>query len=541
MKKLLALLLVFLMLTLTFTGCSEGNNDVPSGNDVSSDVSSEDEADEVEVSSDEEASSEPEETIEDEPEYEEPEYDFEDEDEDFEDVPLTPEQQRLANMLLGEDEELNKDALYSEGDLSRLAKAMNKSKGGKEVTILFYGNGTNTGRLMDASNADTLYCSLLEEWWEVNIGPGKIIRAGTENLTSITACMRVDHDVLRYEPDVVFLDFAVQDGIQSMASSNALGYDNLIRRILQCKSAPAVVTLMLTGAEQQSFTMNPLNATIFASAAKEQKKVAEYYNLAVIDFEQSFWDNSVEVVEVTTKKEIPLINWETISTSNTVMNNDGHMILAGTIKYYLQIVLNKLGKISTKDCAYPTEGFFSNNKYMTGSYVSLGDIIEGKAQGYSLNLDTQALGKNEYSYTAENIDNPMTPIIKTWRHFDFIEGVRKEEWAYKEENPEYLTVTFPKAIEGDSYFLFSTTKSVGGRAPDSGSPMASYYPITVECYNADGGLLGTVKPATTSYNETTTLGKSTTAKLHSGTAKITIKVYTTQGSVYLHGLSNFEK
>ena len=547
MKKLLALLLVFLMLIATFVGCTDDNNvssepDNPSSDVSSEDVSSEDESDATDdpvESEDETADNE----LDEEPQYyEEDEYEdpFAEEEDEIEDVELTPEQQRMENMLAGEDKSLNEDALYNEGDLARLAKAMNKSKGGKSVTLLFYGNGSNTGRLMDQSTTDTAYSSLIYDWWQANIGPCEIIKAGTDNLTSITACMRVEHDVLRYEPDVVFLDFAVQDGIRAMSKTNALGYDNLIRRILQSKSAPAVVSLMLTGAEQESYTMNPKNATLFSSASKEQKQVAKYYNLPIIDFEQSFWDNSVEVVEVTTKKEIPLVCWETIGTSNTVMNADGHTMLAGTIKYFFNKVLNKLGKISTKNYAYPTEGYFGNNKYMTGSYVSFGDIIEGDAKGYSLNLDTQGLAENEYSYTQETFENPMTPYIKTWRHFDYIEGEHDASAESSEENPEYLTVNLPKAVEGESYVLFSTTASVGSRAPTA-APIKDYYPISVECYDKDGDLLGKVKADTSNYAETTTMGKSTTVKLHTGTAKIVIKVWTSGGSVYIHGISNFDK
>ena len=324
-----------------------------------------------------------------------------------------------------------------------------------------------------------------------------------------------------------------------MAKSNALGYDNLIRRILHSESAPAVISLMLTGAEQQSYTMNPKNATIFASASAEQKKVAKYYDLPIIDFEQSFWDNSIEVVEVTSKKEIPLLTWENISLDNTIMNQDGHMVLAGTIKYFLSNVVKKLNKISTKNYTYPTDGFFGNDKYMNSTFVSIGDIVEGK-NGYSMNLDTLELAKNSYVYASENVGNSMTPNIKTWRHFDYIEGTHDAKWETYEENEEFLTINFPKVVEDEIYVLFATTKTVGDRIP-SGSPMQKYGPITVECYSENGTLLSSVKPSTGHFTETTQLGKSSAVKLSSGTAQITIKTYTSSGSIYIQGLSYLTK
>ena len=552
MKKLLALLLVFLMLTLTFTACTEDNNASSKPDNPSSDVSS-DEApsdDDSDIAEDD-GESEPEETIDtelqdEEPQDEEPQYEDDGEyddpldEEEIEDVPLTPEQQRVQDILAGVDEEINKDALYNEGNLTRLAKAINKSKAGKEVTLLFYGNGTNTGRGIDRSTDGATYAMLVQDWWETNIGPCKYIKSGTDNLVSTTACLRVDYDVLRYEPDVVFLDFAVQDGISAMAKSNALGYDNLIRRILHSESAPAVISLMLTGAEQQSYTMNPKNATIFASASAEQKKVAKYYDLPIIDFEQSFWDNSIEIVEVTSKKEIPLLTWENISLDNTIMNQDGHMVLAGTIKYFLSNVVKKLNKISTKNYTYPTDGFFGNDKYMNSTFVSIGDIVEGKIDGYSMNLDTLELAKNSYVYASENEGNSMTPNIKTWRHFDYIEGTHDAKWETYEENEEFLTINFPKVVEDEIYVLFATTKTVGDKIP-SGSPMQKYGPITVECYSENGTLLSSVKPSTGHFTETTQLGKSSAVKLSSGTAQITIKTYTSSGSIYIQGLSYLTK
>lgn len=537
MKKFLALLLVFLMLVTTFTGCSEES--VSSQDDVSSDVSSEDVSSDDVVS--EEESSEPEDTVE-EPEYTEPEYiEPEEEEEPVEsDKPLTPEYQRLENMLAGEDEELNKDAIYSEGNLTRLAAAIKKSKSGKKVTIVCYGNGANTGILLDVVRAENTYNELLSDWWNNNIGPCQVIRAGTDNITSITACYRVEHDVLRYNPDLVLLDFAVQDNIGGAATTNAVGYDNLIRSILEHKSKPAIISLMLTGAEQQTFTMNPNNAEVFATASKIQKTVAQYHNIPVIDFENAFWDNSVEVVEVTTKKEIPLINWRTIALDNIIMSDEGHSVLMGTIRYFLESVMNKLNKISTKDFAYPKEGYFGRDDYMNYSYVSIGDIIEGKAKGYSADLDTLGLAKYNYGYSEEKFASPLTPNIRTSKHYDYIEGEHAEEWKDFEVAPHYLTITLPEAIETNTYFTLCvnnpTSKSVSSNSPYKD------FGVSLECYDENDALIGSpIRSPRGHYKETISLGMTPAVKLAAGTKKVTFKIYLAQGTVLLFGFSSLKK
>lgn len=546
MKKILSLLLVFVLMLSAVAGCSTSGDDTTTSKPVSSDesVSSEDSASTEEpessdesISSDEEG--EPEDTEEDfGGDYEEEPEEEEEEEEDSA-TPLSPEYQRLENMLAGNDEQLNKDSIYFEGNLTRLAAAIKKSQSGKKVTIVCYGNGANTGILLDVVRAENTYNETLAEWWNTNIGPCQVVKAGTDNITSITACYRVEHDVLRYDPDLVLLDFAVQDNIGGQATTNAVGYDNLIRRILEHKSKPAIISLMLTGAEQQTFTMNPNNADAFATASKIQKTVAQYYSIPIIDFESSFWDNSVEVVEVTTKKEIPLINWSTIALDNIIMSNEGHAILAGTIRYFLNSVVKKLNKIPTKEFVYPTEGYFARDDYMNYSYVSIGDIIEGKAEGYSADLDELGLREYNYGYTGESFYSPLTPNIRTTKHYDYIEGEHDKEWEEFETGAHYLTITLPEPVETDTYFTLCVTKSTS-KGVSSKAPYKDFE-ISLECYDENDNLKKTLKSPKGHYNETINVGRTPAVKLESGTKKVTFKIYVPQGSVLLFGFSSLKK
>lgn len=541
MKKLLALLLVFLMLISTLAGCNKGGDVSSEPENPSSDVSSDDDVTSDDPSLEEPVSSD-EETIED-PYYEEDEDDGfyyeedEDDEDDIKDVPLSPEEERLQAMLAGEDAEFNKDSLYREGHLYRLAQAIKKSKSGKEVTLVFYGSGANTASVLpDITTNSTKYSNFVQEWWVSNIGPCKIVKAGTDNLTSTNACMRVEHDVLRYKPDVVFLDFSVQDGIGALAKTNAQGYDNLVRRILHSETKPAVVSLMLTGAEQIAYSMNPQNAPAFNTASSEHKKIAEYYNLPVVDFEYAFNENSVELVKVTTKKEEPLLYWSTIALKgNVIMNEDGHTMLAGTIKYLLQTVMNKLNKVPTKDYDYPTFNDKYGDKYINGSFISIGDIIDGKATGYSTNLSTIDLEEYEYSYAHEDLENPLTPYIKTWHHYKYEEG-HAEKWKANEINPEYITITLPEAVKQDTYVMFVTTDSAQASSKE---PTSSA--INVVCNDADGNQLSVVKPSIGNYDETVSLGRTSAVLLAKGTKEITIKIYVGKGSAFVLGLGSFAK
>ena len=163
MKKLLALLLVFLMLFATFTGCSDkGGASSEPADDVTADVSS-DPTEDVSSEPEEDVSSEPEEEPSSEPqyEYEEPnEQPNEPEEEPEEEVPsveLSPVEQRYENLLQGVDEAFNKDSLSSEGELGRLVKAIKKAESGKTVKIVFYGNAANTADNTEYETVDATY------------------------------------------------------------------------------------------------------------------------------------------------------------------------------------------------------------------------------------------------------------------------------------------------------------------------------------------------------------------------------------------------
>ena len=181
MKKLLAILLVFMLIIGSFAGCSKGGGtNTSSDNTSTSEVSSENVSSE-DVSSEDESSDTDTAEGEDGGDYGNGDYPDYGEEPSSENTPgdnsqpysessegnsnveeptepeLTAAELRLESMLLGEDESLNKDAIYKEGDLYRLAKAIKKSKSGKEVLIMFYGNSANTSD----TYADTPYSHFL--------------------------------------------------------------------------------------------------------------------------------------------------------------------------------------------------------------------------------------------------------------------------------------------------------------------------------------------------------------------------------------------
>ncbi|MBQ7107462.1 MAG: SGNH/GDSL hydrolase family protein [Clostridia bacterium] len=549
MKKLLALLLVFLMLFATFTGCSDkGGASSEPADDVTADVSSD---------TDDDVSSEPEEDVSSEPEEEpssEPQYDYEEpneqpnepEEEPEEEVPsveLSPVEQRYENLLQGVDETFNKDSLSSEGELGRLVKAIKKAESGKTVKIVFYGNAANTADNTEYETVDATYADQFKEWFEVNVGPCEVYKAGSYNLTSKLACLRVEHDVLRYEPDIVFLDFAVQDAINAAATSNAYAYDNLIRRILQSKNSPAVVSLILTAAEINSYKLNASNPDVFSSASKQHKQLAEYYSLPVIDLEYALWEVLAELVEVTTQIERPLITWKDLGLDNTIYKDPAHSMLYGAVTHLINVAKAK-GSSANANFKYPTESYFGNDEYMNTSFLNITQIVEGKAKGYAFDLDFINGSSDElfgYQYLKNDDQNGLTNSILTYKHYIAQSG-DSATVASKEVDPHYLKLTVPE-IKEDTYLMFVTTAQVGSKAVDGSHPLAPYSPISVICTNASGKATHSGKclklPAgdLKTFAESPNCGKTSALLIPKGTTQIEFRIYDEKGSTYILGLA----
>ena len=513
MKKLLALFLVMALMVGTFAACN--NTPETSSTPSSSEESVVDEPIEDPIESEEEPSEEP---------YDEP-YEEPWEEDPIEESNLSPEEARKESILLGEDEQLNKEALYNEGNLSRLAKVIKKSQKGELVTIVFYGNSANTSLNHDEAPVDNPYTDLFATWWNQNIGPCVVKRAGMDNLTSYLACMRVEQDVLRFEPDLVFLDFAVQDGLPQAEGANyTIAYDNLIRRLLQSKTKPALVSLVLTGAEQQGYTMNVKNADMFASNSAKEKDLAKYYSLPTIDFETALWETMISLVKVTPQTEYPVMSWADVSLTNVIMNNEGHRVLFGTIEYFFAKVLGKLSSISTADFKYPTKGKNDSDMYMKGEFINMEQLYDIGVPGYSFDVDRNKMGTYGYAYRPAVDNDSRYPLITTHRPTDYFE------------------ITIPEVKRGERcYFMMQTPwQSTDGYADAEHVHMSPY---RIYCYNsagketADGG----VKPVSGPYKQCYHSGRTNAVQIPVGTTKLIIKCYTKGGYIRWLGMSYFDK
>lgn len=526
MKKLLSLLLVMLLIVGCFAAC----NNTPATSSTPS-SSNDDTIDNDDYSDDD--------YIEEEPEEESEEDSYEDDDEDYGDdwgdedpiveQELSPEEARKEKVLAGEDEQLNKDAIYNEGNLNRLAQVIRKSQKGKEVTIVFYGNSANTSLNHDELPPDNPYVDSFRTWWTQNIGPCKVVKAGMDNLTSFQACMRVENDVLNFKPDLVFLDFAVQDGLPAQEGTNyTIGYDNLLRRVIHSATKPAVVSLVLTGAEQQGFSVNVKNADMFASNSAREKALAKYYNVPTIDFETALWETMIKLVKVTPQTEYPIMSWADVGSTNVIMNNDGHAILFGVIKYFFNQVLGKLSTIPTTEYEYPVKGQKDNDTYMNGTFLNMEQLWDTQSDkhvdGYHWSIEPDRMGSVGYGYRAAITDDSRYPLITTHRPTEAME----------------LIIPEVKTTER-CYFFMQTPWQVIDGGTSGVAEIKAYTPYRFDCYDKNDVSIRQVKPMGSPYVQCYHSGRTNSAPIPIGTTHMIIRCWTGTGYIRMLGIGYFDK
>ncbi len=148
-----------------------------------------------------------------------------------------PEAERMAEELSAYIEALGEDIWR---DTERLENVFARAEKGEPLTIGFLGGSITQGSL--ASRQENCYASLVFRWWQERFPRGKFtcVNGGIGGTTSHFGAARVEEDLLYARPDVVFVEFSVNDEDEAHFEEC---YEGLIRHILGCEWKPAVVLL----------------------------------------------------------------------------------------------------------------------------------------------------------------------------------------------------------------------------------------------------------------------------------------------------------
>ncbi len=139
---------------------------------------------------------------------------------------------------------------YKAADESALYKCLQKAHNGKKITAGFIGGSITIGK-MSVGAADACvdkklsYVEYFSRWWRQKFPEAglDVVNAGINATDSYLGVHRVQKDILDQKPDLVVVEFAVND---QMTNLHKQSYENLVRRILTADFHPAVLLLFMS-------------------------------------------------------------------------------------------------------------------------------------------------------------------------------------------------------------------------------------------------------------------------------------------------------
>lgn len=147
------------------------------------------------------------------------------------------------------EEEWEAADMGQEKNNAAVAAVMKKAANKEDITIACIGGSITQGTISNGTADKEVgfkksYVELFSRWWTDTFPETKInvINAGIGATDSYLGVHRVDEDVLSYNPDLVLVEFSVNDAGSNRARIN---YDNLVRKILLADNHPAVMLLFM--------------------------------------------------------------------------------------------------------------------------------------------------------------------------------------------------------------------------------------------------------------------------------------------------------
>ena len=195
--------------------------------------------------------------------------------------------------------------------LEKLASCMRRARRGEELTIGFLGGSITQGCL--ATEEERTYAYRVYRWWCDNFPQAQFhyVNGGIGGTSSHFGVARAERDVLMYQPDVVIVDFSVNDEPEEFFQET---YEGVIRKVLGWQTNPAVLLL------------GNVYYDTGVSAQEYHEAVAKHYHIPYVSIRDTIYKEMKEGIY--TREEL---------TEDGLHPNDkGHGLVAGELIQVLE-------------------------------------------------------------------------------------------------------------------------------------------------------------------------------------------------------------
>ena len=207
--------------------------------------------------------------------------------------------------------------IVSHGDESRLMAVMAKARRGEEICVAAIGGSITAGGLQ-TKDTKNRYIARVADWFTRTFPKAKVrfVNAGIGGTNSLYGAMRVQRDVLSKKPDLVIVEYAVNDNhpVPMFWSS----YEGVLRQILREPQQPALVQMFFMQRKGEN-------------AQETQHMLGRHYNLPMVSFRDAWWP---EIYSGRAK-------WEVMYADVVHPNDTGHILASELIIALLDAVNTK--------------------------------------------------------------------------------------------------------------------------------------------------------------------------------------------------------
>ncbi len=330
------------------------------------------------------------------------------------------------------------------GNLSRIQKAMEDARAGKEVTLAFIGGSITQGAGATPINTKCYaYLTYLRFCEICGKKPGeniKYVKAGVGGTPSELGLLRYDRDITgngKIAPDIVIVEFAVNDPDDE---TKGICFESLVRKIMKGENSPAVMIPFM----------------VFADDFNLQDRLSPIgfrYNLPMVSLK-----NAVLPEFYLLDKEKAQVNKNEYFYDQFHPTNLGHVIAADCLAEIFKAADRYAKKgVAVNLEAKPAIGndfedviFFDRKDVLTGAVIDAGDFTgtDGELQNVEMNFDTVQTPEFPYNWQHASGTKEFTLKLRCSKLFMIFKDSSSPEYGTAEvlDNDKISVTMNPRKV-----------------------------------------------------------------------------------------------
>ena len=240
-----------------------------------------------------------------------------------------------------------------DGDPARIRAVMEKAASGAPTTIGALGGSITEGA--KATAPENRYINRIVQYWQ-SMFPGSdttLVNAGIGATGSAIGAFRVADDLLRSRPDLVIVEYAVNDGIPPQGTDRTETYEAVVRACLA--AGAAVLLLFLPRADGRD-------------ASADQRRVGAHYQVPMVSVVDAMAPHLAD----------GSVRWDDYAADAVHPNDAGHALIAQHVCACLAGI-----RAAKSDGMAPIPLPLVGDRYDGGKSLGSNEIVPDEANGFA--------------------------------------------------------------------------------------------------------------------------------------------------------------